>query len=134
MKINLTDLLKQAEEGYLIPCYNKFGEINLFARATTGDSLLHVAVGRRNIGELRYLLDKKLDINLKGDYFATPLYQAAANGDVGMVGLLLILGADPSIPDHRGDLPKDVLFRKIGQLPESFLEDLLIWCNDKLPN
>ena len=127
MKIDLKPLLKQAEEGYLIPCYDFDGKVNLFARSHSGDTLLHVAVGRRNLEEVRYLVAKGVDINTKGDFFATPLYQAARDCDVGMVGFLLKLGADPDIPDHLGEFPKDVLLRKIGELSESHLEHCRTW-------
>ena len=115
MKSDLADLLRQAEEGYWIPCRDECGGVDIFARSSCGDTLLHVAVGRQNIDEIRYLVEQGLDINAKGDYLETPLYSACASGRVAVVGLLLKLGADPTIPDRRGDLPKDALFRRLAK-------------------
>ena len=127
MKLDIEDLTRQAEEGYSIPCRSGRKKVDVFARSSCGDTFLHVAVARQNIKEITYLIELGLDINMRGDYLATPLYQACASGDVAIAGLLLKYGADPSIPDHRGDLPRDALFRKIEALPLPYLESLLIW-------
>lgn len=130
--VDLEELLDQAEEGYLIPCRGEDGTFNLHARASNGDTLLHVAVGRRSFDEIRYLVQAGLDLNAQGDYHETPLYSAAASGDVGLVGLLLQLGADPNIPDHRGSLPVEVLFSKLKRLSESSLLRLSEWIVENL--
>jgi ankyrin repeat protein len=104
------------------------------ARASNGDTLLHVAVGHRDFPAIDYLLNAGLDINAKGDYHATPLYQAASCGDTGLVGYLLQRGADPNIPDHRGTLPHDILFWSIKRLPEEHLLKLSSWIRANTPN
>jgi hypothetical protein len=125
--MDLETLFDHAEEGYLIPCRREDGTIDLHARACNGDTLLHVAVGRRDLDAISYLLEVGLDLDAQGDYYETPLYSAAASGDVGMVGVLLQLGADLSIPDHRGDLPAEVLLNKLKRLPVSSLLQLSSW-------
>ena len=133
MNVTLRKLLRQADEGYMIPIRRDDGSIDLMARACNGDTLLHVAVGQRDFHAIEYLLKAGLDINAKGDYHATPLYEAAASGDIGLVGFLLQLGADPSIPDHRGTLPHDILFRSIGRLPVDLLLKLSAWMRSNTP-
>ena len=125
--MDLEALFDHAEEGYLISCRRDDGTIDIRAQAGNGDTLLHVAVGRRDFEAIRYFLEAGLDIDAEGDYHETPLYSAAASGDVGLVGFLLRLGADPSLPDHRGDLPADVLFRKLKNLSEPCLLRLSKW-------
>jgi len=108
MKPNLTDLIDQAEEGYQIQCRDESGKLNLSAKSYCDDTLLHVAVGRENESEVRYLVEQGLDIDAQGDYLETPLFSAAASGQVEMVRLLLKPGANSKLCDHRGDLPKDI--------------------------
>lgn len=79
MEIDLNGLLKQAEEGYLIKVRHG-GKLNIFARSSSGDTLLHAAVGRSNLSEIVYLLDNGLDIDSQGDYMETPLHVAAIGG------------------------------------------------------
>jgi ankyrin repeat protein len=135
--MDLEALFDNAEEGYLIPCRRDDGTIDFHARAGNGDTLLHVAVGRRDFEAIRYFVEAGLDVNAKGDYHETPLYSAAAHKDIGLVGFLLQLGADPSVPDHQGDLPADVLFRKLKRLSEPCLLHLSKWmcakCQDEPP-
>jgi ankyrin repeat protein len=133
MNVYLRKLLRQAEEGYMIPIRRDDGTIDLMARSSNGDTLLHVAVGQRDFLAIEYLLKAGLDINAKGDFHATPLYEAAAHGDIGLVGLLLKLGADPNIPDHLGTLPHDILFWKIERLPADFLQKLSTWIHTNTP-
>jgi hypothetical protein len=130
MSYDITSILDQAEEGYLIPCRSEDGTIDLFARSTCGDTLLHVAVGQCDLAAIRYLLEAGLDINTRGDYLATPLFQASLGGNIAMVGILLQLGADPEIPDHRGWMPSDLLLRGIKRMPYEYLEELLQWSID----
>ncbi|WP_193214893.1 ankyrin repeat domain-containing protein [Luteolibacter marinus] len=120
----IDELLDQAEEGYMIPCRSEKGRVDLHARAVNGDTLLHVAVGARNFTAIRLLLDAGIDINSQGDYHETPLFAAAASCDLGLVGFLLQLGADPKIPDHRGTLPVDALLYRLKGLPEEELQRL----------
>jgi hypothetical protein len=105
MKKNITDLLKQAEDGFMINCQNSDGSINLFARNTAGDSLLHVAVGRENISEIKFLLEKGLDINLQGDFLCTPLHLATSAKNKNIYKLLVSNGGDENIQNCLGDTP-----------------------------
>ena len=136
MTLDLTSLLDQAEDGYLIPCRKEDGTTDIHARATSGDTLLHVAVGQRDFAAIRYLAEAGLDINARGDFYQTPFYSATRTGDFGLIGLLLQLGADPNIPDHLGDLPCDMLFSRLKQCPENYLEELSSWIgsNSSKPN
>ncbi len=113
--INLTGLLDQAEEGYSIKCRGKFFGVNLNAKNSCNDTLLHVAVGRRNEDEIRFLIAKGLDINACGDYNTTPLALAASFGSIDIIRLLMQLGADPDIKDCYGNSTKDLLWRKLCQ-------------------
>jgi ankyrin repeat protein len=103
--MKITELLDQAEQGYFIPCRKKNRAIDLFAKSFCGDTLLHVAVGRSNADEIKYLLKKGLDINARGDFRETPLFCAARSKADAIVDLLLSEGADPSIRSYWGDLP-----------------------------
>ncbi|MFN0128629.1 MAG: ankyrin repeat domain-containing protein [Verrucomicrobiales bacterium] len=125
--MDLEALYDQAEEGYLIPCRRGDGTLDLHARAANGDTMLHVAVGRRDFNAIRYLLEAGLDVNAQGDYHETPIYSAAASHDIGLVGFLLQMGADPNIPDHRGTFPAEALFSRLKRLPESSLLRLSQW-------
>jgi len=122
MSVHLHQLLDQAEDGYLIPCRNEEGDVDLFARATSGDTLLHVAVGRHRADEVKYLIDQGLDINARGDFFGTPLHLAASSGDLAMIGMLMMLGADKDIPDHLGTLPLEEFSRFIDRQADTFWE------------
>ena len=107
MAYDLSDLLEYASEssGYYIPCFKDDGSVDLLATSSCGDTLLHAAVGMGAPEAVRYLVEAGLNINSRGDYLATPLYQAAASEDIGMTRLLLELGADSLIPDYRGHIP-----------------------------
>ena len=112
MKYDVSDLIDYASEtsGYLIPCLNDDGSVDLHAKSYCGDTLVHAAVGMNDCEGIKFLHDYGLDINARGDYLATPLFQAAESNYVGMVKLLLELGADPAIPNNYGFLPSgDIL-------------------------
>ena len=110
----LKDLLELAEEGFDIPCsIGGSSKVDLFARSSVGDSLLHVAVSRGCAKEVEFLLDAGLDINALGDYCETPLFSASVLANIELVLLLLRKGADPEIADNTGVLPKDALFRAL---------------------
>ena len=101
----LEDLLDHAEEAYQIPCRDEFGNPLLDAKNRgTGDTLLHVAVGQQLPDLIRYLVDRGLDINARGDLHETPLILANWLGHDKIVKLLLELGADPNLKDRSGKL------------------------------
>jgi ankyrin repeat protein len=126
-KPNLSKLLKHAEASFGICCRGASGEIDLFSKSSCGDTLIHVAAMRGNFRELTYLIDVGLSLNDRGDFLETPLFQAAAMGQVAMVGFLLKHGADPTIPDHRGVLPEQALLRKLSKFDDLYLNQLMKW-------
>lgn len=110
-KMDIDRLLDHAEESWLIECRDVSGNADLFATNTVGDTLLHVVVGVEGLSlqermvTIRFLVDQGLDVNARGDYMTTPLFLAAQLGNLDLVRLLLELGADSQIPDHRGEYP-----------------------------
>ena len=67
---------------------------------------LHVAVSKRNAEAVRWLIDRKVDINAKRvmwDCNHTALHMTAADGNVEIARMLLDAGADPSIYDDKYD-------------------------------
>ncbi len=126
--MDLSDLLDQAENGYQIPCQKENGDIDLFAKSYSGDTLLHVAVVRKCLKEIRFLVEEGLDIDARGDFWETPLYVAVSTGDIALIAILLKLGADPKIPNHLGVLPGDLFFEQMKKWTDVFVEDLHILC------
>jgi ankyrin repeat protein len=121
MGINLTELLDHAEECFQIQCHNDSEEVNLLSKSYCGDTLLHVAVIRENSDEVNYLINEGLDINSRGDFLETPLFLAASLEKIKMIKLLLKLGADSSIPNNLGALPKEALLKvRKGREGEQF--------------
>lgn len=59
------------------------------------ETLLHYSIKGKNIELTKILLDKKVDVNVRDDFNATPLYYAVQNGDLETVILLLAAGAKP---------------------------------------
>jgi ankyrin repeat protein len=67
---------------------------------------LHVAVSKRNAEAVRWLIDRKVDINAKRvmwDCNQTALHMTAADGNVEIARILLNAGADASIHDDKYD-------------------------------
>jgi ankyrin repeat protein len=67
---------------------------------------LHVAVSRRNVEAVRWLIDRKVDVNAKRimwDCNHTALHMTAADGNVEIARMLLDAGADPQIHDDKYD-------------------------------
>lgn len=122
MNVLLHELLDQAEDGYLIPCRDEDGNVDLFAKAGSGDTLLHVAVGRGRADEAMHLIGLGLDVNARGDFLTTPLHLACSSGDLAMIGVLMMAGADKSVPDSLGQLPGENLSRFTDRQPATFWE------------
>jgi len=110
MEIELNDLLDHAEEAYQIYCRQNGGALNLNAKNSCGDPLLHPAVGLKCSSLVKHLVSSVgLDINAQGDFHETPYCLASSLGHQCMMQLLLDLGADPTIANHLGEAPKDLL-------------------------
>ena len=86
---------------------NHDGSVNLFCLNSAGDSLIHVAVGRKNILEINFLLDEGLDINRQGDFLCTPLHLAARLDSDEIYDFLISKGADEGLVNSLGETPKD---------------------------
>jgi ankyrin repeat protein len=68
--------------------------------------VLHVAVSKRNAEAVRWLIDRKVDVNAKRvmwDCNHTALHMTAVDGNVEIARMLLDAGADPSIHDDKYD-------------------------------
>ena len=64
MNQELSNLLDHAEEAFQIPCWNETGDPNYLAKNTSGDNLLHAAVGQKLPESVRFLVKQGLDICL----------------------------------------------------------------------
>jgi len=72
-------------------------------RLKTGDTLLSLAVGGRDLSAVKLLLDKKADPNIKfNNYNYTMLMDASFQGDLPILSLLLKYGADIDQVDKEG--------------------------------
>ncbi|AKT43314.1 ankyrin repeat domain-containing protein [Chondromyces crocatus] len=69
------------------------------------EGVLHGAVDSGNPAMIRYVLDTLgVDLDAKDAWARTPLHQTAF-ADAALAALLLDAGADPNIPDERGETP-----------------------------
>jgi ankyrin repeat protein len=74
-------------------------------RTPDGDMPLHVACWQKQLAIIGTIVAHQPDLNARGCYGRTPLHYAVHEGrsiSVPIVGLLLSLGADPSIRDDNG--------------------------------
>ena len=69
---------------------------------------LHSAVAGRRRSVAEALLERGAPVDARSHGGFTPLLEAAENGDVALVELLLAAGADPSIARDDGKKPQDV--------------------------
>jgi ankyrin repeat protein len=75
------------------------------ARRLTGDTPLHVAVWRADVGMATRLLDAGAPVDAPAQQGRTPLHLAASMGQVEVIKLLLARGADVNRPDLQGRTP-----------------------------
>ena len=108
MTEELQHLLDHAEEAYQIPCRDDAGRLDLLARNSAGDTLVHAAVGQQYAESIRFLVLQGVDVNARGDFFETAYFQACRLGYAQIAAMLLELGADPDIVDHRGNSPAGI--------------------------
>lgn len=74
-------------------------------------SALHAAVGYDQLHTVKLLISMGANVDSLSDEGATPLFEAAANGNLEMIRLLLDSGAKPNARSAFGDT---ALFRAIG--------------------
>lgn len=55
-----------------------------------------------------------VDVNAADNIGRTPLHWAAESGETGTTGVLMIVGADPAIPDKAGVRPRDIIRRSFA--------------------
>ncbi|MBN2600796.1 MAG: ankyrin repeat domain-containing protein [Candidatus Marinimicrobia bacterium] len=70
-----------------------------------GNSLLHMALFRRNPVMIRGLIDAGIDVNSANNFGATPLMNSVFRGDPALTEILLKAGANPDACDTRGLSP-----------------------------
>lgn len=66
-------------------------------RGAVDDTVLHIAIRKGALNDIKILVSHGADINLAGDLGYTPLHMAALTNQVSSVQLLLSLGANPTI-------------------------------------
>jgi ankyrin repeat protein len=86
---------------------------------------LHSAAFDGNVEEVKKLLKKGADPNIKDKYGWTPLHWAASGGHVDVVKLLLVHGADPTVKDEDGRTPLDLARVKGRRKVVSVIEEWL---------
>jgi ankyrin repeat protein len=72
------------------------------AKTPDGDTPLHIACWQKQIAIIGIILAYRPDLNARGCYGRTPLHYAVHEGraiSVPIVGVLVAMGADPSIQD-----------------------------------
>ena len=72
-----------------------------------GNTALHIAVGKQDIGVVRVLVDGGANLDATDSVKRTPLHIAAMNGSRQIVEYLIEKGADPGKVDTRGKIPAD---------------------------
>ncbi len=75
------------------------------AKTPDGDTPLHLACWQKQIAIIGTIVAYRPDLNARGCYGRTPLHYAVHEGraiSVPIVGILLAMGADPSLRDDNG--------------------------------
>jgi len=74
-----------------------------------GLNLLHVASAANALAMVVELVNVRgAKVQVQSSTGCTPLHYAAVNGHVNVIDVLLRYGADPSIPNHSGEIPYDM--------------------------
>jgi hypothetical protein len=94
-KVTLEQFLLSASE-VLFP-HRKPRAIDVNAKASDGDTPLHVAAIRGDREAVRLLVEAGAQIDALGDMSCTPLYNAVGHGHHQVARLLLEFGADPNL-------------------------------------
>ena len=74
----------------------------------TGDTLLHAAVTRGNLDDVKVLIASGAKVNCIGDLGSTPLHYAASRGHEEIALELLQSGADSTVKNEFGQTPLDL--------------------------
>ncbi|MDR2070220.1 MAG: ankyrin repeat domain-containing protein [Treponema sp.] len=72
-------------------------------RQADGITPLHYTVQEGRTGYVRYLLDKRADINIKNASGTTPLHEAARAGNIEIMRILIDGGANVNLQDAKGN-------------------------------
>ena len=76
------------------PLFEEADFTNISWSTVEGENALHVAIIRNEYNIAKELIDLGIEINARGDLGHTPLHEAASNGHIGLVKLLVENGAD----------------------------------------
>ncbi len=105
--------LHEAEKGkhpevvkYLVGVYISRGMINV--KFSDRKTLLHFAAYGGDIDQVKYLVKKGINVNVKDKFGLTPLHEAAKGGNLVVVEYLVKKGADVKTRDKYGRTPCDV--------------------------
>lgn len=81
--------------------FSSYPSLNMAARDSRGETLLHAAVRFQQRDTAKHLVEKGADINARNQEGQTALFIAARFGYVDEIELLLSKGADPNIGDRQ---------------------------------
>lgn len=82
---------------------------NVNQKNSQGHTPLHLAATFQNPLFIETLLMSNPEIDVQDNLGNTPLYLAVENNLIDVTKRLLQYGADPSIPNHKGKTPKDII-------------------------
>jgi len=89
------------------PIFSYFGPAargaNFNSRRNEGLAPIHYAVMNNYMGMLTFLLEKRVDLNIKSTSGATPLHEACRSGRIEIINLLIANGADVNAVDAKGN-------------------------------
>ncbi|ULQ59519.1 ankyrin repeat domain-containing protein [Brucepastera parasyntrophica] len=74
-------------------------------RFEEGKTPLHIASANGHTGFVNYLIERRVQVNVKDVSSATPLHEAVRNGHIQCTFILLKAGADPNQQDSAGNTP-----------------------------
>ncbi|QOG12532.1 ankyrin repeat domain-containing protein [Arcobacter sp. FWKO B] len=90
---------------------------------TAGLSPLHIAIKKRDLNIITYLLEIGADINAKDAKGFTPIYYAVVMNHLPIAKLLLERNADTSIPNNIGNTPMhQIAFKNRVEMFELFVQ------------
>ncbi|MDG6894308.1 ankyrin repeat domain-containing protein [Volucribacter amazonae] len=75
-----------------------------------GDNMLHIATRKKDIHDIKVLIEYGINIDDQGDLGYTAIHYACINGYQDIVELLLFYGANPNIKDEFGQTALDIAF------------------------